>query len=119
REAGAVDEEEAITILITQAVASPEGRLRLATAEEHIIEELERNRFNTERAVEVYSFAIDYSVWAWVKDMPLGKLMYRDYLRSGWEKSSQLNALRNLRTVAAVLRLLRTSGRLGDFCAPC
>jgi hypothetical protein len=81
-----MDEEEALTAVITQAVASPQGRLRLATAEEYIIGELERNRFNTERAVEVYSIAISDSVWAWVKDMPLGKLMYRDYLRSGLGK---------------------------------
>jgi hypothetical protein len=81
-----MNEEEALTFVITQAVASPQGQLRLATAEEHIIGELERNRFNTERAVEVYSFAIDNSVWAWMKEMPLGKLMYRDYRRSGLGK---------------------------------
>jgi hypothetical protein len=80
-----MDEEEALTVLITHAVASPEGRLRLATAEEFIIGELERNRFNTERAVEVYRFAISDSVWAWVKDTPF-KFMYREFLRSGLGK---------------------------------
>ena len=79
-------EEEALTVLITHAVASPEGRLRLATAEEFIIGELERNRFNTERAVEVYRFAIDNSAWALVKNMPVGRLMFRGYLRSGLGK---------------------------------
>ena len=78
-----MDEEEA---LITHAVASPEGRLRLATAEEFIIGELERNRFNTERAVEVYRFAISDSMWALMKNMPVGRLMFRDYLRSGLGK---------------------------------
>jgi hypothetical protein len=81
-----MDKEEAFTVLITRAVASPKGRLRLATAEEFIKGELEHNRFNTERAVEVYSFAISDSVWAKVKDMPLGRLIYRDFLRSGLEK---------------------------------
>jgi hypothetical protein len=57
-----MDDEEAITSLVTHAIASPEGRLRLATAEEFIIGELERNRFNTERAVEVYRFAIDHAL---------------------------------------------------------
>jgi hypothetical protein len=40
-------------ILIKQAVDTPEGRFRLATAEEFLISELERNRFNTERAIEI------------------------------------------------------------------
>jgi hypothetical protein len=115
--------EAAITILITHAVASQEGRLRLATAEEYLIGELECNRFNTERAVEVYRFAIGDSVWACLKDSRVRRLMFRDYLRSGLGKQSQLNSLRNLRRVAGVtirkvagvLRLLRTNVRLGDF----
>ena len=57
-----------------------------ATAEEFIIGELERNRFNTERAVEVYRFAIDNSAWALVKNMPVGRLMFRGYLLSGLGK---------------------------------
>jgi hypothetical protein len=81
-----MDKEEAFTVLITRAVASPKGRLRLATAEEFIKGEFERNRFNTERAVEVYRFAIGDIVWACVKDMPVGRLMFRDYLRSGLGK---------------------------------
>jgi len=81
-----MEKEEVLTALITQALASPEGHLRLATAEEFIIGELERNRFNTERAVEVYSVAISDSMWAEVKDMPSGSLIYRDFLLSGLKK---------------------------------
>jgi hypothetical protein len=76
-----VSGEEAVTTVIKHAVAAPPGRLRLANAEEFLIGELERNRFNTERAIEVYMIAIDNSVWAWVKD--LGKLTYREYRRAG------------------------------------
>jgi hypothetical protein len=76
-------DEDAIAVIINHALAAPEGHLRLTNAEELLIGELERNRFNTERAIEVYTFAIDNSVWAWVKDMPLRKLMYREYHRVG------------------------------------
>jgi hypothetical protein len=78
-----MDDEEAITILIKHAVDTPEGRLRLTTAEEFLISELERHCFNTERAIELYTFAIDNSVWAWVKKMDVGKLLHRTYARSG------------------------------------
>ena len=113
-----MEKEKVLTALITQALASPEGHLRLATAEEFIIGELERNRFNTERAVEVYSVAISDSMWAEVKDMPSGSLIYRDFLLSGLKKSSQPNSLRDLKK-ALLNNLLWTNGRLGDFCAPC
>ena len=45
-------DEDAITIIINHALAAREGHLRLANAEELLIGELERNRFNTERAIE-------------------------------------------------------------------
>jgi hypothetical protein len=57
-----MDDEEAITTIIANAIAAPEGHLRLAKAEEFIIGEVERNRFNTERAVEIYTVAVDNSV---------------------------------------------------------
>jgi hypothetical protein len=79
-------EEDPITLLIKLAVGAPDGHLRLANAQEFIMGELERNRFNTERAIEVYTVAIDNSVWAFVKDMPLQKLMFSEYLRSGLGK---------------------------------
>jgi hypothetical protein len=83
RRTSQMEGEEAVTVVIKHAVAAPQGRLRLANAEGFLIGELERNRFNTERAIEVYTIAIDNSVWAWVKDMRLGKLMYREYRQTG------------------------------------
>jgi hypothetical protein len=78
-----MDAEEAVANVIKQALDAPQGRLRLANAEEYLIGQLERNRFNTERAIEVYTIAIDNSVWAWVKDMGLGKLIYREHRQAG------------------------------------
>jgi hypothetical protein len=80
--------EEAIATIVKNAVAAPDGKLKVATVEEWTIGQVERNRFNTERAVEVYKFAIDDSVWAWVKNMPSGRLMYRAYQRT--EQGKQL-----------------------------
>lgn len=82
-----MDEDETITTIIKNAVAAPEGHLRLANAEAFIIGELERNRFNTERAIEIYTIAIDNSVWAWTKGMSLQKFMYREYQQSGLRKT--------------------------------
>jgi ribosomal protein S18 acetylase RimI-like enzyme len=79
-------DEAAITLLITQAVAAPRGYLRLENAEELITHELSRNRFNTERAVELYTSAINNSVRAWVKERDLGKTVLREYRRSGLGK---------------------------------
>jgi hypothetical protein len=75
-------DEEATRVLIEQAITSPKGHLRLAIAEEFMISELERNRFNTERAIEIYSIAVDNSVWDWLKEMSLRKLLYRNYRQS-------------------------------------
>jgi N-acetylglutamate synthase-like GNAT family acetyltransferase len=88
-------DEEAITTIIANAIAAPEGHLRLAKAEEFIIGEVERNRFNTERAVEIYTVAVDNSVWAWTKGTTLGKLMYRDYQRSGLGKKFAIELTEN------------------------
>lgn len=79
-------EQETIASLIKNAFAAPEGHLQLANAESFLIGELERNRFNTERAIEVYTFAIDNGVWAWVKKLNLGKFVYREYRRTGLNK---------------------------------
>jgi hypothetical protein len=77
---------EAVDIFIQHAMSAWAGRLRLATAEEFLIGQLERNRFNTERAIEVYTIAIDNSVWEWVRKMELGRLMYREYRQTGLGK---------------------------------
>jgi hypothetical protein len=90
--------QEAITFLIKHAVAAPEGHLRLANAEEFVIGELERNRFNTERAIEVYTIAIDNSVWAWVKETILGRSVYREYRRSGQGKKFAMELTEKFKT---------------------
>ena len=77
-----VDVEEATLVIVRHALDTPDSRLRLANAEGSIIGELERNRFNTERAIEIYKIAIDNCVWAWVKNITLGRSIYADYRRT-------------------------------------
>jgi hypothetical protein len=72
-----------IVLLITQALAAPKGYLRLENAEELIFRDLDRSRFNTERAVELYTTAISKSVRAWVKERELGRSVFKEYRRSG------------------------------------
>jgi hypothetical protein len=72
--------------IIKMALAGQDGRLQLTKADEHLMDELKRNRFNTERAIEIYTIAVDNSVWAFVKKKALRRLIYRDYRRSGWGK---------------------------------
>ena len=112
-----MDGQEAITVLIKQAVAAPEGHLRLANAEEFITGELERNRFNTERAIEVYTIAIDNSVWAMTKELPVRRLVYGDYRRSGLGKKHAIELTEKFKAQSAPL--LKTNGRRDNFCASC
>jgi hypothetical protein len=77
---------EAIQALINATLATAGGRMPLLDAESLVLDALERNRFNTERAIELYTFAIDNGVWVFVKGMPAGRLMFREYLRSGLGK---------------------------------
>ncbi len=46
-----MDDQEAVTLLIKQAIAAPDGKLRLAIVEGYLVGELKRNRFNMERAI--------------------------------------------------------------------
>jgi hypothetical protein len=78
-----MNDKEAMSIVVDRALGAADGRLNLANAEEFIIGELERNRFNTERAIEVYKIAIDNSVWAWLKDQTMRRLIYAEYRRVG------------------------------------
>jgi hypothetical protein len=82
-----MNDEEAMSIVVDRALETADGRLNLANAEEFIIGELEQNRFNTERAIEVYKIAIDNSVWAWLKDQTTGRLTYAEYRRVGLGKT--------------------------------
>ncbi len=78
-----MDDGEVITSLIKYALSTPEARRQLANAERRVIGELERNRFNTERAIEIYAFAIDDTVWALCRATTLGRFLYYDFLQSG------------------------------------
>jgi hypothetical protein len=82
-----MNNKEAMSIVVGRALETADGRLNLADAEEFIIGELEQNRFNTERAIEVYKVAIDHSVWAWLKDQTTGRLTYAEYRRVGLGKT--------------------------------
>lgn len=93
-----MDDGEAVAAIIRLATSAPEGRLQLANAEEFLIGELEHNRFNTERAIEIYTFAVDRSVLAWVKEMPLGKLMFRTYWRTGLGKQYAIDLTEKFKT---------------------
>ena len=81
-----MEEEEVITALIKRAVAAPQG-LIVPVLPKLILDFLGGDRFNTERAIEVFTIAIDNSVWAAVKEMHLGKLVYSDYRRTELGKS--------------------------------
>jgi len=48
-----------------------------------MIEHCERNRFNTERAIQVYAVAIDNIVGAWMKHSQFKRTFYREYRQSG------------------------------------
>jgi hypothetical protein len=74
--------EKEIIAIIQRAVEAPYGQLQRANAEEYLIGQVERNRFNTERAIEVYTVAVDNSVWAYMKAIPSEKLMYVTYQRT-------------------------------------
>ena len=77
--------------IIAQAVATPESRSRLASAEDFLLAELERQRFNTERAIQVYKIAIDNSVWAWMKGLTSGGSCTERISKAGWERNWRLN----------------------------
>ena len=110
--------DEAFADVIKQALNAPHSHLRLANAEEYLIGELERNRFNTERAIEVYTIAIDNSMWAWVKDMSLGKLMYREYRQSGLGKRYAIELTDKFKAKANSIRAAAGVGPLEDQRSP-
>ncbi len=72
-----------IVRIVKIALESENGRFRLAEAEELLIDGLERGSFNSERAVELFSFAINNAVWEHVKNLPRHRKTYQDYKISG------------------------------------
>jgi hypothetical protein len=54
---------EALEQLLTQAIESPSGWQRLHEARTAIVASVMKTEFNTERAVRVFSMAIEKAVW--------------------------------------------------------
>jgi hypothetical protein len=71
-----------IAFLLRKALETSQGHLRVATATEYLIGQLERNRFNSERAREVYGMAIDNVFWHSLKGAADRRQVYADYLQS-------------------------------------
>jgi hypothetical protein len=66
-------------VLIDHALSLLEGKKQLVDAESYLISALEKNRFRTERAIEVFKIAIDNAVWASMKEAPNRRSLYREY----------------------------------------
>ncbi|MGO4686223.1 hypothetical protein [Hyphomicrobium sp. 2TAF46] len=71
-----------IAYLLRRGLESPIGRLKLAEATEYLIGQLERNRFNSQRAREVYAMAIDNALWASLSGTKDRRRIYAEYLVS-------------------------------------
>jgi hypothetical protein len=97
-----MDEQEATASLIRQAIAAPKGQAQLANAVKYLVAELERNRFNTERAIEIYAAALDSSVRTWVKGRLLGREMLKTYQRSGQKKQFAIELTEQFKTGTGV-----------------
>lgn len=84
-------EEDAPT-LIDRALGESFGQTCLANARERVLNDLQRNRFRSVRAVEIYVSSIDDAVWVYLGESPLRRIVYRNHLRSleRSEKGSQL-----------------------------
>ncbi|MGH6995409.1 MAG: hypothetical protein ACREES_06910 [Stellaceae bacterium] len=59
---------DAIEGVISNALSTPEGSAKIVHACNYLEHEMTRHHFNTERAFEVFSIAVDNAVWANVKD---------------------------------------------------
>ncbi len=97
-----MEEQEAAASLIRQAIASAKGQLQLANADKYLAAELERNRFNTERAIDIYTAAVDGSVRAWLKGRLLGKVMLKTYKRSGQKEQFAIELTEQFKTGTGV-----------------
>lgn len=69
--------------VIGVALMMPDGEHQLNSARDYIARMAGRGRFNTERAVEVMTMAIDNAVWADVNHRENGRVIYQDYKASG------------------------------------
>ena len=78
--------------LVDRALASPVGAQCLEKVERRLLETLEQGRFNTQNAVDLYTFGIDDAVWANLEDNTLRRIIYRNYVlsREGSTRAAQL-----------------------------
>jgi hypothetical protein len=68
--------------LIRLALQSPTTYEARVNADSYLIGHLERNRFNSTRAQEVYTVVLDNAVWGICKCVPNSRQLYLDYLKS-------------------------------------
>jgi hypothetical protein len=109
----------AITTILQQALASPEGRRRIAEAEALMVDDCERYRsFNTERAVQVYTAAIDDVVWAWMKRSQFKRIFYREYRRSGLKWTYAKKLVAEFKTGQGRFRLIKDQRPQRTFLIP-
>lgn len=55
-------------------------------ARDYLIGEIGKQRFNSERAIEVFTIAVDNCVWEMLKGTPTARTRYQDYKTSGLGK---------------------------------
>src|SRR5262245_42793158 len=68
--------------LVSEALASPAGRMHLDRTRAHLSDAFGQQRFNTEHAIESFSVAIHSAVWDLVRHRPDGRARYLDFKRS-------------------------------------
>jgi len=78
-----INQTEALNTVVEHALASLEGVDQIDQAWNYLMSQLECSRFNSKRALEVYSIAVNNAVWAYVNKMVAGRMIYRDYKASG------------------------------------
>jgi hypothetical protein len=74
---------ETIQVIVEKAVEGFEGAKLIGKASGFLQSEIAAQRFNSERALEVFLIATDNAVWSFVKDMPMASKVYHDYKSSG------------------------------------
>jgi hypothetical protein len=68
--------------IVSEAIASPAGRMHLERTKAHLSDAFGQHRFNSEHAIEAFSTAIHQAVWDLVRHLPDGRERYRDFKRS-------------------------------------
>src|SRR5208337_1206609 len=68
--------------MLRSSLETPHGREAIADARIYLWDLVETNRFNSERAKEVFTIAIDKLMWSCLKGTPISVQMYQDYKAS-------------------------------------